>query len=120
MNFPQLLRVLLARFGGKLAGRAGIAAGWLAVVALAVFFLFSMVLWVLPVVLALGAGFFLGRQKNLGAILLRWRAALAALRHSWRSGSSHAVQDVRWRDIDVAPRRQEQTQQQTGGHDADF
>lgn len=97
MNFPQLLRMLLMRFGGKLP----VAAGWLAVAALALFFLFSMFLWVLPVVLALGAGFFLGRQKDLGETLLRWRASLAALRHSWRRSGDRAVQDVRWRDVVV-------------------
>ena len=96
--------MLLARFGGKLAGRAGVVAGWLAVTALAAFFLFSMMLWVLPLVLALGAGFFLGRQKDLGTTLLRWRAALSALRHSWTKRSNSAVQDVRWRDIEVKPR----------------
>ena len=99
MNFPQLLRVLLARFGGKLPARVVSVTGWLAVAALAVFLLFRMLLWVLPVVLALGAGFFLGRQKDLGTTLLRWRAALAALRHTWTRRSDNAVQVVRWRVI---------------------
>ncbi|MBQ9579096.1 MAG: hypothetical protein IJR28_06160 [Ottowia sp.] len=118
MNFPQLLRLLLARFGGKLTG-LGVAAGWLAVAALAVFFLFSMMLWVLPVVLALGAGIFLGRQKDLGTTLLRWRAALSALRHSWIKRSDSAVQDVRWRDIEVKPQVQ-QAQQAAEVRNADF
>ena len=73
MNFSQLLRVLLVRWGGKLPAGVVNTAGWLAVAALAVFLLFGMVLWALPVALALGAGFFLGRQKDLGEKLLRWR-----------------------------------------------
>ena len=120
MNFPQLFRVLLARFGGKLPARAVSVVGWLSVAALAVFFLFSMLLWVLPVALALGAGFFLGRQKDLGATLLRWRAALSALRHSWLPGrSDNAVQDVRWRDIEVKPQAQ-QAQQAAEERNADI
>lgn len=115
MNFPQLLRLLLVRFGGKLP----LAAGWLLVAALALFFVFSMMLWVLPVVLAVGAGFFLGRQKDLGTTLLRWRAALSALRHSWTKRSDNAVQDVRWRDIEVKPQAQ-QASQAAEVHDANL
>ena len=115
MNFPQLLRMLLARWGGKLPAGVVNTAGWLAVAALAAFFLFSMMLWVLPVALALGAGIFLGRQKDLGAKLLRWRAALSALRHALQPGrSDNAVQDVRWRDIEVKPQAAAEV------HDANF
>ena len=109
MNLPQLLRLLLVRFGSRLPA----AAGWLLVAALVLFFLFSMMLWVLPVVLALGAGIFLGRQKDLGTTLLRWRAALSALRHSWTKRGNSAVQDVRWRDVVVVEKTVEaETQQQ--------
>lgn len=117
MNFPQLLRLLLVRFGGRLPA----AAGWLLVAALVLFFLFSMMLWALPVVLAVAAGFFLGRQKDLGTTLLRWRASLSALRHAWQPGrsSSTAVQDVRWRDIEVKPQAQ-QAQAAAEVRDADI
>lgn len=108
----QFFRQLLARWGGKLPARAASIAGWLAVAALAVFFLFSVLLWVLPLVLALGAGFFLGRQKDLGATLLRWRATLSALRHSWRRSGDRNVQDVRWRDVVVEKKAETQTPQQ--------
>lgn len=115
MNFPQLLRLLLVRFGGRLPA----AAGWLLVAALVLFFLFSMMLWALPVVLAVAAGFFLGRQKDLGTTLLRWRASLSALRHAWTKGGNDAVQDVRWRDIEVKPQAQ-QAQAAAEVRDADI